>query len=104
MGLTYLWFAKIQNCLASIDLTSHEVGYGTGTALFKSTNFDKVDEKTLNAIQTAIKLGYRHLDGAELYNTEPELGLAIKESGIPREDFFITTKVIKNIRDIPRCN
>jgi diketogulonate reductase-like aldo/keto reductase len=55
----------------------------------------------LQAIKTSITLGYRHLDGAELYNTEPELGLAIKESGVPREDFFVTTKVIKNIKDIP---
>jgi len=42
-----------------------------------------------------------HLDGAELYNTEPELGLAIRESSLPRSSFFITTKVIHTIDNIP---
>lgn len=48
----------------------------------------------------AIKLGYTHLDGAEMYKTEPELGLAIKESGVPREKLFVTTKVYGNLADI----
>jgi len=33
-----------------------------------------------------------HLDGAEVYNTEPELGQAIKDSNVPREKLFVTTK------------
>lgn len=49
----------------------------------------------------AIGLGYTHLDGAETYKTETELGRAIKESGVPREKLFITTKVLPNINDIP---
>ncbi len=36
-----------------------------------------------------------------MYKTEPELGLAIKESGVPREKLFITTKVMPNVGDIP---
>lgn len=47
--------------------------------------------------------GFLHLDGAELYNTEPELGVAIKESGLPRNSFFVTTKVINTIDDIPEA-
>jgi diketogulonate reductase-like aldo/keto reductase len=74
-----------------------QIGYGTGTAFFKSSNFDKIDQSTVTAIKTAISLGYYHLDGAELYNTEAELGITIKESNIKREDLFITTKAIKNI-------
>jgi diketogulonate reductase-like aldo/keto reductase len=92
-----------KQCCGTAKCTSYlikQVGYGTGTALFKMSNFDEVDQKTLKAIKTAIRLGYRHLDGAELYNNEPELGIAIRESGIPRKDFFITTKVINNIKDI----
>lgn len=50
-----------------------------------------------------MKLGYHHLDGAEAYKTEEELGLAIKESGIPREKLFVTTKVHTNIADIPQA-
>lgn len=35
------------------------------------------------------------------YGTETELGIALKESGIPRSKFFITTKIIFNLADIP---
>lgn len=48
----------------------------------------------------AINLGYYHLDAAEVYNTEAEVGHAIKESKIEREKLFVTTKVITNIADI----
>lgn len=57
----------------------------------------------MEATKTAIRLGYYHLDGAEVYNTEPEIGLAIKESNVPREKLFVTTKVITNIKDIPNA-
>lgn len=47
-------------------------------------------------------LGYHHLDGAEVYRTEEELGHAIQESKTPREDLFVTTKVHHaSISDIP---
>lgn len=49
----------------------------------------------------AIGLGYYHLDGAEVYKTETELGTAISQSGVAREKLFVVTKVITNIADIP---
>lgn len=52
-------------------------------------------------MKLAQKLGYYHLDGAEVYKTETELGTAIKEGGVPREKLYVTTKVITNISDIP---
>ena len=57
----------------------------------------------MDAIKLAIKLGYYHLDGAEAYNNEAELGVAIKESGVAREKLFVTTKVMSNIGDIPNA-
>lgn len=48
-------------------------------------------------------MGYHHLDSAEVYNTETELGIAIKESGVAREKLFVTTKVRTNIKDIPNA-
>lgn len=51
-------------------------------------------------MKTAIKVGYHHLDTAEIYNTEPEVGIAIKESGIARDKLFVTTKVMNNTNDI----
>ncbi len=41
----------------------------------------------------ALKVGYRHIDTAQSYFNEEEVGAAIQKSGIPREDIFITTKV-----------
>ncbi|KAL8735681.1 MAG: hypothetical protein Q9181_002744 [Wetmoreana brouardii] len=67
------------------------LGYGTGTAWYKSKPGD-IDQKLVDATKTAIAMGYYHLDGAEVYNTEPELGKAIKESGVDRSKLFITTK------------
>lgn len=40
-------------------------------------------------------MGYTHLDGAEIYNTESELGKAIKDSGVDRSKLFVTTKIPK---------
>jgi len=42
---------------------------------------------------TALKAGYKHIDTAHGYGTEKSVGLAIKESGLKREDVFITTKL-----------
>ena len=57
----------------------------------------------IDGVNIAIKLGYYHLDGAEVYGNERELGVGIKESGIAREKLFVTTKVITNIKDIPNA-
>jgi diketogulonate reductase-like aldo/keto reductase len=77
------------------------LGYGTGTAWYKSGDESQLDQACVEATKTAIKLGYYHLDGAEVYKTEPELGKAITESGVDREKLFVTTKVLPNIADIP---
>ncbi len=51
------------------------------------------DEAGAQAILSAIKTGYRHLDTAAYYGNEREVGQAMRTSGIKREDFFLTTKV-----------
>jgi 2,5-diketo-D-gluconate reductase B len=45
------------------------------------------------AVATALKLGYRHIDTARKYGTENGVGAGLRASGVPREDVFITTKV-----------
>ncbi|KAK4943689.1 hypothetical protein LTR10_016786 [Elasticomyces elasticus] len=77
------------------------IGYGTGTAWYKTDASSPKDKALIDAAKTAIKVGYHHLDGAEVYNTEEELGEAIKESKHPRDKLFVTTKVITHIDDIP---
>lgn len=50
-------------------------------------------EVARNAVQTALELGYRHIDTAVLYDNESEVGEAIAASGIDRDNLFLTTKV-----------
>lgn len=49
-----------------------------------------------NAVSIALKAGYRHIDTAHIYGTELAVGKAIKNSGIPREEIFLTTKLWNN--------
>lgn len=46
-----------------------------------------------DAVLSALDAGYRHLDTAQMYENEKEVGDALRKSGIPREDVFITTKI-----------
>ena len=56
----------------------------------------KVNEgDDVQIILDAIEAGYRHFDTAAFYNTEEALGKGLKKSGLPREEFFVTTKVWK---------
>lgn len=50
------------------------------------------EEETFDAVTSALEVGYRHLDTAKIYGNETAVGRAVKESGIPREDIFLTTK------------
>lgn len=47
----------------------------------------------VESVEEALKVGYRHIDTAAIYGNEESVGIAIKNSGIKREDIFITTKV-----------
>ena len=60
------------------------IGYGTYNEEFADN---------LRPIREAIEAGYRFFDSASLYETEKYLGTAIKESGVPREDFIVETKL-----------
>ncbi len=46
-----------------------------------------------DAVRTALELGYRHIDTADMYGNETEVGRAIRDSGLAREAIFLTTKV-----------
>ncbi len=48
---------------------------------------------TQKAVLFALKAGYRHVDTASLYGNEEDVGRAVKDSGVPREQVFVTTKV-----------
>jgi len=46
----------------------------------------------VDAIRSALEVGYRHIDTAQAYRNEASVGQALRESGVPREQVFITTK------------
>lgn len=46
----------------------------------------------VNAVRWALDLGYRHIDTAQVYGNEESVGRALRESGVPRDEVFLTTK------------
>jgi diketogulonate reductase-like aldo/keto reductase len=52
-----------------------------------------------NAVRWALEFGYRHVDTAQAYGNEGSVGRALRDSGLPREDVFITTKFYPARRD-----
>ncbi|KAG7378973.1 hypothetical protein PHYPSEUDO_009261 [Phytophthora pseudosyringae] len=49
--------------------------------------------ETYNAVLSALKQGYRHIDTAQYYQNEADVGRAVKDSGIPRDEVFVTSKL-----------
>ena len=54
-----------------------------------------------DAVRTALELGYRHLDTATMYRNEAEVGRALRDSGVPRDEVFVTTKLPPGSADRP---
>ena len=54
---------------------------------------------TVNAVRWALELGYRHIDTAQVYGNEESVGQALRESGVPRDQVFITTKFNPSRKD-----
>ncbi|NTW42497.1 MAG: aldo/keto reductase [Cellulomonadaceae bacterium] len=55
--------------------------------------FQTAPDETVAAVRAALDLGYRHIDTAAAYGNEREVGQAIRESGVPRDEVFVETKV-----------
>ena len=60
------------------------IGFGTMTLK---------DDLCVELVEAALHLGYRHLDTAQMYGNEREVGEGLRASGVKREDVFVTTKV-----------
>lgn len=61
-----------------------------GFGMWQNTN----PEEAIQGIQTAIEVGYRHIDGAGAYQNEELVGKGLQESNIAREDLFLTSKLM----------
>ncbi|OZU88119.1 aldo/keto reductase [Virgibacillus indicus] len=62
-------------------------GFGLGVYKVEDRNV------VINSVKTALKNGYRSIDTASFYKNEEGVGQGIKESGVPREEIFVTSKV-----------
>lgn len=69
------------------NLEIPQIGFGTSLI---------VGQECIDNVKDALEAGYRHIDTASAYKNEKEIGKAIKESKIPREEIFITSKVWKD--------
>lgn len=67
-------------------------GIGFGTWKIKDYN------QVIDVVKNAIEVGYRHIDTASVYGNEEAIGIALKESCVPREDIFVTTKLWNSVR------
>lgn len=75
--------ATIPNILLSNGVEIPQLGFGTY----------KLTENVVPVVRSAIEIGYRHLDTAQMYDNEAEVGQAWSESGLDRTDFFLTSKL-----------
>jgi 2,5-diketo-D-gluconate reductase B len=74
----------MQEFIKTKYLTIPALGFGT----YKLTG-----DAGVNAVKTALGIGYRHIDTAQIYENEAEIGKGIKESGVARDAVFLTTKI-----------
>jgi diketogulonate reductase-like aldo/keto reductase len=85
--------AGVQDTPISSDEPVHALADGTrmpllGLGVWQIPNGPECE----NAVRWALELGYRHIDTAQAYGNEESVGRALRESGLPREQVFLTTK------------
>lgn len=51
------------------------------------------EQTVIDAVRSGLALGYRHIDTAQIYGNEVEVGQAIADAGVPRDELFVTTKI-----------
>jgi 2,5-diketo-D-gluconate reductase B len=69
---------------STMQHTIPNIGLGT---------FRLKDQVVIDSVRTGLELGYRHIDTAQIYGNEAEVGTAIAASGVPRDELFVTTKI-----------
>jgi 2,5-diketo-D-gluconate reductase A len=73
--------------------TTVEIAPGVTMPLLGLGTWQAQGGEAYDAVRTALDVGYRHVDTATMYGNEREVGRAIAESGVPRDEVFVTTKL-----------
>lgn len=77
--------------------TSYTLANGVKIPVLGFGTWQTPDGQTaVDAVKAALAAGYRHIDTAQGYQNEESVGIGLKESGVPREDVFLTTKLWNN--------
>lgn len=76
--------------LPESDLTIPSIGFGV---------YLSHGDACIASCSAALNLGYRHIDTAQYYANELEVGQAVRNSGIPRKDVYVTTKIMTPVDD-----
>ena len=95
---------KLQNQITNnnYDTTPKEFNFDTKTVTLNSGyemplngigTYSLTGDECYNSITSALNSGVRLIDTAYMYNNEEEVGRAIRDSGIPREEIFVITKI-----------
>ena len=71
------------------------LSYGRGKTPGQAAN-----PELIRALKMALAAGFRHLDLAEMYGTDEEVAAALEEACIPREELFITSKLLKSFAEL----
>jgi diketogulonate reductase-like aldo/keto reductase len=82
--------------VSTLDVTTATLPLTSGTSIPRvalGVYQTEPGDETRNAVLAALELGYRHIDTARLYDNERDVGEAIRASGIPRDQIFVTTKL-----------
>lgn len=89
-------------CMMSVAVQAGEVPFitlnnGTKIPQFGLGTYHLAEgDEAYNSVLTALKNGYRHIDTAHAYQNERSVGKAIKDSGVPREEIWVTSKLWPN--------
>jgi 2,5-diketo-D-gluconate reductase B len=76
------------------DVTALSAPSTRGMPMFGLGTYQMDDhDECVESVRTALEMGYRHIDTAEMYENESAVGDAIAESDVPRDDLFVATKV-----------
>jgi len=80
---------SVHDCTLNTGAKMPAVGMGC----WMGTPVEGMNQETFDMVSEALKVGYRHIDTAGGYGNEEAVGAAIRASGIPREEIFVTTKL-----------
>ncbi|KAL8825599.1 MAG: hypothetical protein Q9170_007730 [Blastenia crenularia] len=100
------YYSKEESSTANNTMPSHEQLSLTSTIpIINSSHtmprlgfgiYQSPRDVCVNSCLTALKAGYRHIDSAQFYRNEAEMGEAVRKSGIPRSEIFLTTKILSS--------